>query len=338
MKNISVSEPRKRTYDNILETIGGTPLVRIHGVTDHRSIQKDVKVYAKLEYFNPMSSVKDRVGFNILYQAIKDGRLKPGMEVIEATSGNTGIALCQSGAVLGYPVNIVMPSTMSEERKKIMRAFGANLVLSEGSKGMPGAIELSKKMIAENPGKYFEANQFENPDNIAAHKFTADEIWEDTDGKVDIVVSAVGTAGTVVGIAKELKQKKPTIKIVAVEPAESAVLEGKPKGPHGIQGIGAGFVTELYNMGKDQVDDIVGIKTEDAWKMARCMVKYDGIMCGMSSGASMLAALKLAQKPENAGKTIVVIFPSCGERYLSTKLYETVDNGTKGEILDSLLN
>nr|BAN38646.1 cysteine synthase A, putative [Entamoeba histolytica]BAN39894.1 cysteine synthase A, putative [Entamoeba histolytica] len=336
MEQISINSPRKRIYHNILETIGGTPLVELHGVTEHPRIKKGTRILVKLEYFNPMSSVKDRVGFNIVYQAIKDGRLKPGMEIIESTSGNTGIALCQAGAVFGYRVNIAMPSTMSVERQMIMKAFGAELILTEGKKGMPGAIEEVNKMIKENPGKYFVANQFGNPDNTAAHHYTANEIWEDTDGEVDIVVSAVGTSGTVIGVAEKLKEKKKGIKIIAVEPEESAVLEGKAKGPHGIQGIGAGFIPDIYK--KEFVDEIIPIKTQDAWKMARAVVKYDGIMCGMSSGAAILAGLKEAEKPENEGKTIVIIVPSCGERYLSTDLYKIKDEGTKIQILDSLLN
>ncbi|BFU22104.1 cysteine synthase a putative [Entamoeba histolytica] len=335
MQNITINTPRKRIYHNILETIGGTPLVELHGVTDHPSIKKNTKILVKLECFNPMSSVKDRVGFNIIYQAIKDGRLKPGMEIIEATSGNTGIGLCQAGAVFGYPVNIVMPSTMSVERQMIMKAFGANLVLSDGTKGMPGAIAKYEELIKQHPNKYFPANQFGNPDNTAAHVYTANEIWEDTNGEVDIIVSAVGTAGTVIGVGENLKKKKKGVKVVAVEPAESAVLSGKPKGPHGIQGIGAGFVTDIYK--KEVVDEITPIKTQDAWKMARAVVKYDGIMCGMSSGAAILAGLKEAGKVENEGKTIVIILPDCGERYLSTDLYKTIEEGTKQQVLDSLL-
>ena len=226
---------------------------------------------------------------------------------------------------------------MSAERQMIVKAFGANLVLSEGSKGMPGAIEKFNELINSNPGKYFPANQFNNPDNSAIHEMTtAEEIWDDTEGKVDIVISAVGTAGTISGVGAGLKKKNPKIKMVLVEPEESSVYQGHPKGPHGIQGIGAGFVTELYK--KELIDEYVSINTQDAWKAARSLVKYDGIMCGMSSGAACVAALREAQKKENEGKTIVVIFASCGERYLSTNLYKTTDEGTQEEIIGSLLN
>nr|BAN41681.1 cysteine synthase A, putative [Entamoeba invadens] len=334
-ENITISAPRKRVYNNILETIGGTPLVKLNGVTDHSKIQPGTTVLVKLEFFNPMSSVKDRIALNIVYQALKDGRLKEGMEILEATSGNTGIGLCQVGAAYGFKVNIVMPSTMSVERQQIMKAFGANLILTEGKLGMPGAIAHSENMVKENPGKYFVADQFNNPDNTKAHAFTAQEIWEDTDGKVDIFISAVGTSGTLIGVGENLKQKK-NVKVIAVEPEESAVLEGKPKGPHGIQGIGAGFVPTIYK--KDIVDEIIPIKTQDAWKTSRLVVKYDGIMVGMSFGAAILAGFREATKVENKGKTIVVIVPSCGERYLSTDLYKTVDQGTKKEVLDTLLN
>ena len=336
MKEIQFSQPRRRIYKNILETIGGTPLVELHGVKEISSIDTTTSILAKLEYFNPMGSVKDRVGFNIINQAIKDGRLKPGMEIIEATSGNTGIGLCQAAALFKYPLTIVMPSSMSQERQKIMKAFGATLVLSDGSKGMPGAVEKYNELINENPEKYFPANQFGNPDNTKIHELTtANEIWEDTEGKVDIIVSAVGTAGTLIGITNELKRRNPNVKAVCVEPEESAILQGKPKGPHGIQGIGPGFVTDLYK--KEIVDEIISIKTEDAWKMARCVCRFDGIMCGMSSGASILAALRVAKRPENKGKKIVVICASCGERYLSTDLYATVDEGSREEILNSLI-
>lgn len=337
MQDITLAVPRKRIYKNVLETIGGTPLVEMHGVVNHPKIPKSTRILAKLEYFNPMGSVKDRVGFNIIYQAIQDGRLKPGMEIIEATSGNTGIGLCQAAAVFGYPLTIVMPSSMSKERQMIMKVFGATLVLSDGAKGMPGAIEKYNELLKEHPGKYFPANQFGNPDNSKIHEITtANEIWEDTEGKVDIVVSAVGTSGTLCGIGKALKEKNEKIKMVAVEPLESEVLQGKPKGPHGIQGIGAGIIPDLYK--GEYVDEIVSVGTQDAWKMARAIVKYDGIMCGMSSGAAMLAAARLAMKPENEGKTIVVICASCGERYLSTDLYATSDEGTQEEIIGSLLN
>ena len=314
--------PRKRIYNNILETLGGTPLVELHRIVPRALIQPDVHILVKLEYFNPASSVKDRVAVNIVHQAIADGRLKPGMEIIEATSGNTGIGLALAGSVLNYPVTIVMPETMSAERQMIIKAYGARLVLTPGAKGMAGAVEESERMMKEHPGKYFLANQFGNPDNAAAHVSTATEIWEDTDGAVDVVVSAIGTSGTIVGVSRWLKQKK-DVKMVGVEPKESSVLQGKPKGPHGIQGIGAGFVPALFD--RSCVDELVSVETQDAWAMARALCRGEGIMCGMSSGCATLAALRLAKRPEMKGKTIVVVLPSCGERYLSTALYKTED-------------
>ena len=239
---ITICPPRGKIYDNILQTIGGTPLVQLHKVIDHPKIPKTTRILVKCEYFNPMGSVKDRVGFNLVYQAILSGKLRPGMEILEATSGNTGIGLCQAAAVFGYPLTICMPESMSLERKKIIRAFGANLLLSPKEKGIPGAVELFNKTLAENPDKYFATMQFANIDNTEIHHTTAEEIWVDTNGEVDCVIAGVGTAGTVIGISEHLHKKNENIYMVAVEPEESQTLIGKEDKPHGIQGIGDGFI------------------------------------------------------------------------------------------------
>ncbi|KAL7715502.1 Cysteine synthase A [Entamoeba marina] len=323
------AKPRNEIYKNVLETIGGTPLVSLRNIAP-----PNVKMLAKLEYFNPMGSVKDRIAYNILFEAERTQKLKPGMTVLEATSGNTGIGLCQAAAVMGYPCTLIMPESMSMERRLIMQAFGAELILTDKSTGVGGSVAHYNKLLEEYPDKYFPVNQFGNEDNKRAHEHTAEEIWADTNGEVDVVVSAIGTSGTIVGISEWLKKKK-DVKMVGVEPCESAVLSGKQKGPHGIQGIGAGFVPDLYE--KDDVDELVCVKTADAWKMARTIARFEGILCGMSSGAAMLAACRLAKKKEYENKTIVVIFPSCGERYLSTDLYKTFDKGTKEEIMKELL-
>ncbi|ELP83562.1 cysteine synthase A, putative [Entamoeba invadens IP1] len=330
---ITPSFPRRRIYNNILETVGGTPLVKLNKVVEYYKIDPSTTILLKLEFFNPLSSVKDRVAFNIVYQALQDGRLRPGMELIEATSGNTGIGLCGVGNAYGFKVNIVMPTNESLERKLIIKACGATLIETESSLGMQGSIALVDKMVKEDPQKYFATNQFANPDNTNAHQSTAREIWEDTNGKVDIFVSVIGTTGTLIGVGENLKKKKKDFKVIAVQ--WDRIPCGGPYLPLCCERSG-GFVPSIFK--SEVVDDVVMYKIEDALKMARAVCKYDGIMIGNTAGLAVLAALKEATKSENKGKTIVVIIPSSGERDMSTELYNTVDIGSKTEILDELLN
>jgi cysteine synthase A len=305
-----------RIADDITQLIGNTPLVRIrHLVGDSKAT-----VLAKLEFFNPAGSIKDRIAVAMIDAAEASGDLKPGTTVVEPTSGNTGIALAMVCAARGYRCIFTMPETMSKERRMLLRGYGAELVLTPGPDGMGGAIAKAEE-IAAGEGDYFIPQQFENPANPAIHrKTTAEEIWNDTDGKVDIVIGGVGTGGTISGIGQALKEHNAEIKLIAVEPAASPVLSGGVKGPHPIQGIGAGFVPKNYDA--SVVDEVISVANEDALSTARRMAKEEGLLVGISSGAATWATLQVAARPENAGKTIVVIIPSFGERYLSTVLFE----------------
>ncbi len=306
-----------RIYNNISELIGNTPLVRLEEVEKQENLK--AKLVVKVEAFNPGGSVKDRIALAMIEQAEKDGLLKPGGLIVEPTSGNTGIGLAWVGVLKGYRVILTMPETMSIERRKLVAAYGAEVVLTPGSEGMKGAIAKAKEIIAENPGSFLPL-QFENAANPAIHKVTtAEEIWKDTDGKVDIFVAGVGTGGTISGVAEGLKAHNPAIKAVAVEPATSAVLSGNAPGPHKIQGIGAGF--EPKNFHRDVIDEILPISNEDAIAGARLLSK-NGILVGFSSGAALKAAIQVASREENAGKTVVALLPDTGERYLSTILFE----------------
>lgn len=306
-----------RIYKNIAELIGNTPLVRLEEVEKQENLK--AKLVVKVEAFNPGGSAKDRIALAMIEQAEKDGVLKPGGLIVEPTSGNTGVGLAWVGVLKGYRVILTMPETMSIERRKLVAAYGAEVVLTPGSEGMKGAIAKAKEIIAENPGSFLPL-QFENAANPAIHKVTtAEEIWKDTDGKVDIFVAGVGTGGTISGVAEGLKAHNPAIKAVAVEPATSAVLSGNAPGPHKIQGIGAGF--EPKNFHRDVIDEILPISNEDAIAGARLLSK-NGILVGFSSGAALKAAIQVASREENAGKTVVALLPDTGERYLSTILFE----------------
>jgi cysteine synthase A len=301
---------------NVTELIGNTPLVRINRLT--AGLKADV--VAKLEFFNPAHSVKDRIGFAMIEAAEKAGLLTKDKTIIEPTSGNTGIALAMVAAARGYKCVLTMPETMSKERRMLLRAYGAELILTPGPDGMGGAIRKAEELAAAEPQKYFLPQQFKNLANPEVHrKTTAEEIWRDTDGKVDILISGVGTGGTITGVSEVLKARKPSFKAVAVEPAASPVLSGQPKGPHKIQGIGAGFVPAVLNT--KIYDEIVQVTDDDAMDTARRMAREEGLLVGISSGAAVWAALQVAARPESAGKLIVVIIPSFGERYLSTALY-----------------
>jgi cysteine synthase A len=301
--------------NDVTELIGNTPLVRLNRVTEGAG----ATVVAKLEYFNPLSSVKDRIGVAMIDAAEKAGKIGPETVILEPTSGNTGIALAFVCAARGYRCTLVMPDTMSLERRAMLKALGAELVLTPGSEAMPGAIKKAEEMAAEDP-RYFIPQQFENPANPDIHRrTTAEEIWRDTDGKADILVAGVGTGGTITGVGQVLKERKPEFRCVAVEPSGSAVLSGKPRGPHKIQGIGAGFVPAILDTGV--IDEIVQVDDADAMTTARRMAREEGVFAGISSGAAVWAAIQVAKRPENAGKLIVVIIPSTGERYLSTPTY-----------------
>ncbi len=307
---------RKKICENIMETIGNTPLVKLN------NISKGLYglIVAKLEYFNPMSSVKDRIGYAMIEAAEREGKLKPGMTIVEPTSGNTGIGLAFVAAAKGYRIILTMPETMSLERQKLLKAFGAELILTPGLEGMKGAIRKAEELVSQHKD-YYMPQQFKNPANPEIHrKTTAIEIWEDTDGKIDIIVAGVGTGGTITGVAEVIKKRKPELKAVAVEPADSPVLSGGKPGPHKIQGIGAGFVPDVLN--KEIIDEIIIVTDKDAGLTARRMAREEGILCGISSGAAVWAAIQVASRIENKGKMIVVIIPDCGERYLSTWLYE----------------
>jgi len=300
--------------ERITDLIGNTPLVRI------KAAGKDALVLGKLESFNPFSSVKDRIGLAMIEDAERRGALGPGSVIVEPTSGNTGIALAAVAAAKGYRIILTMPDTMSVERRKVLAAYGAELVLTEGAKGMKGAIARAEELAASTP-RAFMPMQFENPANPEAHRrTTAEEIWRDTEGKVDVVVGGVGTGGTITGLAEALKAKKASVKAVAVEPADSPVLAGGQAGAHKIQGIGAGFVPKVFNRGA--IDEIMPVRHEDAGALARKLAKEEGILVGISSGAALWAASQLARRAENKGKTIVAILPDTGERYLSTWLFE----------------
>lgn len=306
-------------YENILQLVGNTPLVALQKYSKNR--QLNAEIIAKVEFFNPGGSVKDRVALNMIAEAEKNGLLKPGNTIIEPTSGNTGVGLSLVGAFKGYKVILTMPETMSIERRKLAAAYGTEIVLTPGSEGMKGAIRKAEELRDSIPGAVI-LQQFENPANPSIHlATTGEEIWNQSEGKIDIFVAGVGTGGTVSGAGAALKKHNPAVKVVAVEPASSAVLSGQPSGAHKIQGIGAGFVPKNFNA--EVVDGILPVANEDAFAAARAIAKEEGIFVGISSGAALHAATVLAQRPENAGKRIVALLPDTGERYLSTALLET---------------
>lgn len=306
-----------RVYQKITDLIGGTPLLELTNY--EKANELNAKIYAKLEYFNPAGSVKDRIAKAMLDDAEEKGLLKPGAVIIEPTSGNTGIGLASVAASRGYKVILTMPETMSVERRNLLKAYGAELVLTEGAKGMPGAIAKAKELAEQTPNSYI-SSQFTNPANPAVHlKTTGPEIWADTDGKVDIFVAGVGTGGTLSGVGAYLKSQNPNVKVVAMEPATSPVLSGGTAGPHKIQGIGAGFVPDTLNT--DIYDEILPVQNEDAFATGRALARSEGVLVGISSGAAVFAAAQLAKRPENAGKVIVALLPDTGERYLSTPMF-----------------
>ena len=306
-----------RVYRKITDLIGGTPLLELTNY--EKANELNAKIYAKLEYFNPAGSVKDRIAKAMLDDAEEKGLLKPGAVIIEPTSGNTGIGLASVAASRGYKVILTMPETMSVERRNLLKAYGAELVLTEGAKGMAGAIAKAKELAEQTPNSYIPS-QFTNPANPAVHlKTTGPEFWADTDGKVDIFVAGVGTGGTLSGVGAYLKSQNPNVKVVAVEPATSPVLSGGKAGPHKIQGIGAGFVPDTLNT--DIYDEILPVQNEDAFATGRALARSEGVLVGISSGAAVFAAAQLAKRPENAGKVIVALLPDTGERYLSTPMF-----------------
>lgn len=306
-----------RVYRKITDLIGGTPLLELTNY--EKANELNAKIYAKLEYFNPAGSVKDRIAKAMLDDAEEKGLLKPGAVIIEPTSGNTGIGLASVAASRGYKVILTMPETMSVERRNLLKAYGAELVLTEGAKGMAGAIAKAKELAEQTPNSYIPS-QFTNPANPAVHlKTTGPEIWADTDGKVDIFVAGVGTGGTLSGVGAYLKSQNPNVKVVAVEPATSPVLSGGKAGPHKIQGIGAGFVPDTLNT--DIYDEIFPVQNEDAFATGRALARSEGVLVGISSGAAVFAAAQLAKRPENTGKVIVALLPDTGERYLSTPMF-----------------
>ena len=310
-----------RIASNITDLIGNTPLVQLNRVTDGAA----ARVVAKLEFFNPASSVKDRIGVSMIEAAERDGRIGPDTIILEPTSGNTGIALAFVCAAKGYPLTLIMPDTMSVERRLLLRAYGAELLLTPGAQGMRAAIAKAEEMAAAD-SRYFIPQQFQNPANPEVHRHTtAEEIWRDTDGAVDILISGVGTGGTITGVAEVIKARKPSFQAIAVEPADSPVLSGGQPGSHKIQGIGAGFVPAVLNTGI--IDEVIRVTNDEAISMARRVGAEEGILAGISSGAAVHAARQVAQRRENAGKLIVVIIPSNGERYLSTVLYADLREG-----------
>jgi len=301
--------------NNVTDLIGNTPLVRLNRIGQHTKAE----IVAKLEFFNPAHSVKDRIGHAMIAAAERSGDLTPDRIIIEPTSGNTGIALAMVAAAKGYRCVLTMPETMSKERRMLLRAYGAELVLTPGAEGMGGAIKKAEEMAAAD-ARYFMPQQFKNPANAEVHRrTTAEEIWQDTDGKVDLLVAGVGTGGTITGVGEVLKARKPTFRAIAVEPDASPVLSGGAKGAHKIQGIGAGFIPEILN--RSAYDEVVRVKDEDAMLTARRMAAEEGLLVGISSGAAVWAAVQVAERAENDGKLIVVIIPSFGERYLSTPLF-----------------
>jgi len=304
-----------RIAEDVTQLVGHTPLVRLRRVTDGAAAD----VVAKLESYNPAHSVKDRIGVAMIDAAERAGQIGPDTVVLEPTSGNTGIALAMVCAARGYRCALTMPETMSVERRQLLRALGAELILTPGPEGMPGAIARAAE-LAKNDQRYFVPQQFENPANPAIHRATtAEEVWSDTDGAVDIFVAGVGTGGTITGVGEVLKERKPSVRLVAVEPAASPVLSGGAKGPHPIQGIGAGFVPAVLEV--DLIDEIVQVENDAAFEMARRLAREEGLLVGISSGAAAWAAVQVAQRPENAGQLIVVVIPDFGERYLSTPLF-----------------
>ena len=306
-----------KTYDTITDLIGSTPLLKLNRFAAAENL--GAEVYAKLEYFNPAGSVKDRIAYAMITDAEKSGALKPGSVIIEPTSGNTGVGLALVSAVRKYRLILTMPDTMSVERRNLLKALGAEIVLTPGAEGMKGAIAKAEALKAEHPGAII-LQQFENPANPAVHvATTGKEIWRDTDGKVDLFVAGVGTGGTVSGVGKALKKHNPAVRIVAVEPQDSPVLSGGKPGPHKIQGIGAGFVPKIYDAGV--VDEIIPVSNDDAIRTSRELAAEEGLLVGISAGAAAAAATQLALRPENKGKNIVVLLPDTGERYLSTLLY-----------------
>ncbi len=305
-----------KVANNVTELIGNTPLVRLNRVTEGAKAE----IYAKLEFYNPAHSVKDRIGKAMIDAAERDGLLNKETILVEPTSGNTGIALAMVAAARGYKLILTMPETMSKERRMLLRAYGAELILTPGPDGMGGAIRKAEEIAASDPSKYFLPQQFKNPANPEIHrKTTAEEIWRDTDGKVDFLVAGIGTGGTITGVGEVLRSRKPSFKAIAVEPDASPVLSGGTKGPHPIQGIGAGFVPDILNT--KVYDEVIRVKNEDAFQTARRMAREEGLLVGISSGAATWAALQVANREENNGKIIVVIIPSFGERYLSTPLF-----------------
>jgi cysteine synthase A len=307
-----------RIYDDVTQLIGGTPLVRLNRLTEGL----DATVAVKLEFYNPANSVKDRIGVAIVDAAEKSGALQPGGTIVEGTSGNTGIALAMVGAARGYKVILTMPETMSTERRVMLRAYGAEIVLTPGSEGMRGAVDKAQEIVANTENSIW-AQQFANEANPEIHRTTtAEEIWTDTDGKVDIFVAGIGTGGTVTGVGQVLKERKPGVQIVAVEPKDSAILNGGPAGPHKIQGIGANFIPEILDT--NVYDEVLDATLEDSVRVARDLGVQEGILGGISSGAIVWAALELAKRPENAGKLIVAVVCDFGERYISTVLYDDI--------------
>jgi cysteine synthase A len=305
-----------RIANSVIDLIGNTPLVKLNALTDGCV----ATVVAKLEFFNPGKSVKDRIGAAMIAAAEADGSLKAGMTIVEPTSGNTGIALAMVAAAKGYKCILTMPASMSKERRILLRAYGAELILTPGPDGMGGAIAKAQEIQQSDPESYFMPQQFENPANPAIHAATtAEEIWADTDGKVDILIAGVGTGGTVTGVARALKAKNPAFQAIAVEPSASPVLSGGTKAPHPLQGIGAGFIPAILET--DLLAEVIQVNNGDAFTTARAMASQEGLLVGISSGAAVWSALEVAKRPENAGKLVVVIIPSFGERYLSTSLY-----------------
>ncbi|MBT5298459.1 MAG: cysteine synthase A [Rhodospirillaceae bacterium] len=321
MNNNPTPEFRGRVYDSIVDTVGATPLVRLGRLAADAGVNADV--LGKCEFFNPLGSVKDRIGLAMVEAAEMDGQIKPGATLVEPTSGNTGIALAFVCAAKGYRLILTMPESMSLERRKMLLLLGAEIELTPAAKGMRGAIDRANEIINETPGAMMP-QQFENPANPEIHRrTTAEEIWRDTDGGVDVVISGVGTGGTLTGVAEVIKSRKPDFKMIAVEPEDSPVLSGGTPGPHKIQGIGAGFVPDILNEGV--IDEVLKIGNETAFAMARKAAKMEGLAVGISSGAAIAAALEVAERPDMAGKTIVAVLPSFAERYLSTPLFDGLE-------------